>query len=159
MAEVRDDLFHVKMSASTVFLFYDSTQSYGDASTSIDVRLTDPTALSAACVVARFTTDPQANYELCLAGDGESTARYWDGESYISLFDWEAYPGAAAPTEWNTLEIRARGAELWFLINGTLIGQIPYDGVLEGFPGFQVVSFQDGAAEWAFDNLVIRALQ
>jgi hypothetical protein len=111
--------------------------------------------------VARFVLEPQANYELCLAGDGEATARYWDGSAseYVTLLDWESYPGTLAPTEWNRLEIRARGNDLWFLINDTLMGQVNYAGTAEGFLGLQVISFEDGPAEWAFDNLVVRALQ
>jgi hypothetical protein len=73
--------------------------------------------------------------------------------------DWDDYGGVSDLSAWNTLEIRARGSEFWFFINGVQIGKVNHQGTAAGYPGFEMYSWEDGTAEWAFRNVVVRALQ
>lgn len=157
-AEVRDGVYHVRMTAPN-YQFFITPDTYGDASIAVDVRLTDATALSAACVVARLLTDPLRNYELCVSAEGSTSVAYYDGETLTYLLDWDTHAGLSDPSAWNTLEIRARGNEFWFFTNGVQIGKIAHQGDTAGVAGFEMYSWEEGSAEWAFRNLIVRALQ
>jgi hypothetical protein len=143
-----------------------TNDSFTDAWISIETRFIagDPTA--EACLTARLNPDEGAEgrYRLCLAGDGTISAGYEEavhaGACMVGNLMGPTASGSTLPLdEWNALEIVTRGNQLWFLLNGQLVGTATDDTLESGRAGLMVTNCADGESMWEFRDLEVRGLE
>jgi hypothetical protein len=170
---VVDDTYHLRnTSAEGAYLWYRTDASlgvgeFGDADIAVDVRLVTGGPNAYGCVLARATPESEAPaltraYSLCLDGFGALSVLFetWaaDGSyAHVWLVEYVGSPDTRAPGEWNRLQIVARGQQFWFLVNGDLIGVAAHAGPISGSAGILVSNYEASAAEFAFQDLEIRA--
>lgn len=156
-AAVADGGYSLTMAGENFYVVYGTDGMLAEASISVDVRVAEGSVLSLGCVVGRMTLEPLQNYEFCLTNTSRFLAGYFNAASGATVL--------MEPTDqyyldtWTTLELRLRGARLWFFANGTLIGSAEHNGATEGYIGFQMYSLEAGTAEWTFRDLVVRTLE
>ncbi len=64
--------------------------------------------------------------------------------------------GSRQPTQWNTLKIIAKGNQLWFVVNNTVLGSVTHDARSVGAVAVAVMNWDaEREAEFEFRNLRI----
>jgi hypothetical protein len=101
---------------------------------------------------------------LCVLSDGRTWATYdyadADGEWHSEvLLDARHRAGTKPASQWNTLTIIARGNQLWYYANGTLLGATTHNARTVGAVDVHVTNWDAENAEWEFKHLVVRAIQ
>lgn len=152
---------------------------YGDSSASVEVRMVSDSVEAYGCLLAKASAgaesaDLNEAYTFCVDGYGGGDTgtvsvfyETWDADGaygFEVLLDFVT-PSALRPkNEWNTLKLVTRGNQLWFLLNGQLIGTATFDGPASGEAGIAVINADIGGtahsipAEFEFRNLVVRSV-
>jgi hypothetical protein len=152
---------------------------YGASSASVDVRMVSDSNESYGCLMAHVTSDPATSdlteeYAFCADGyDSASNGGYgtvsvahewWDDTGHYQFespfpLDYTTPPALHTKNEWNTLKLVIKGNQLWFLVNGELVGSATSLGPASGDVGLLVFNADPQPAEFEFRNLVVKAVQ
>jgi hypothetical protein len=140
-----------------------ASDDFADISASVNVRQVTNDTNSGGCLAVRQHVD-EGEYQLCILNNGLSWATYdfvdsagaWHSEDILAASE---RGGTNASTSWNELKIVARGTELWFLINGHLLGSTTHEGRSTGHIAIQITNWGADTVEWEFNDLVVRAVE
>jgi hypothetical protein len=137
-------------------------QHFGDAVFNLGMRKVSPGSESAGCLVVRLGSVGNSGYNLCLDGQGRSYAGYGDStndtyQAQTVLLNPAVRPGNRPLSEVNHLSIVAYGNDIWFQVNGHLIGSVRHTGgPLIGEAGVRVLKTGQNPAEWEFQYMETR---
>ncbi|HUZ01324.1 MAG TPA: family 16 glycoside hydrolase [Thermomicrobiaceae bacterium] len=144
-------------------------QTFGDAAYSVTLRKVSTGTNALGCLVFRAadaTTDKL--YQFCLVYFGDSAVgagAFYGALPVGSSADTQAvatYAVNPAPTgsDWNTLQVVAKGDQLTFSVNGTTLGTATSSSSTSGAIGFSAGNVDTGpVATIEFKDLTVRALQ
>ncbi|MGH9929094.1 MAG: hypothetical protein ACREA9_07690 [Pyrinomonadaceae bacterium] len=156
-----DDEYHMRAKENKYLVMYAPSQEYktGNATASVTARSVDgtPAASGFGLIVhgersatndledyaLLIYTGPEPKYEIVKHKGGEQTA----------LVAWTRSSVIRTGTDTNELEVRARGSELTFYINGQYVDRITDS---ENFKGGIAGLYTSDTAEIAFDDLEIK---
>ncbi len=160
-ASVADGAYHLLTKGYADYgSAWDTTQ-FGDASVSLDMKLDTTDSSGFACLSVHAADPFNSNqFDYCLLSSGETVVvRHVSGTDELILARAQR-PGTNAVSDWNTLKIVSKGNVYWFFMNGTLIGSTQHSGGANpGTVGFWVHDSGDQPIEWAFKNLLVKAVQ
>ena len=155
-----DDEYHMRAKEDKYLVMYAPSQEYktGNATISVTGRSVDgtPAASGYGLIVhgERSATNDLEDYALLVYTGVEpkyEIVRHQGGAQTV-LVAWATSSAIRTGTEANDLEVRARGSELTFYINGEYVDRITDD---KNFRGGIAGLYTSGTAEIAFDNLKI----
>ncbi len=104
---------------------------FTDGSAYLEATLNSrPDPYGEVCLLARFDVTTISGYALCFSSEAETFAYYFN-ESLDPTMSLDLLPpaqraGMNLPWEWNALEMRFRGDQIWFLVNDTLLGAVTH---------------------------------
>ncbi len=156
-------------------LFWLDDQPFGDASYSIDVRVTHGLQEGDACLDMRVGLDETSSlisdYIFCLRYESDDTGNtntvtgiyldYWDAGGYESMASWDVGAGIDAG-DWHNLKMIALGTQFWLYFDGQFLGSVEHGGSSSGYVGFSAYDYSDfdlDIATMEFRDLVVRAVQ
>ncbi|MEZ4523740.1 MAG: hypothetical protein R3A46_19210 [Thermomicrobiales bacterium] len=140
---------------------------FTDAAVSVDMQMLSVDPAVQGCVLTRVDQlNQQYDYSLCVDGAGNVEALY---EEFDSDGNYSNEPlivngtvTVPPPSNWTNLAIVARGEELWFLVNGEIVGSVRHTGPPGGAVGV-LVNYRAEApqipAEVIFANMAVWALE
>jgi len=139
---------------------YNSQVSYQDFDVTVDVRRAEgPEDQACYGLLFRESTTTvgfdDGAYTFSVCDTPQFSVHYFSAETnWEVLIDWTD-ESAIRPGEWNTLGIRARGAEFTFLINGKEVGTATDSRVTEGYIYPYVDMYESATGLIQFDNFGI----
>lgn len=146
------------------FLFNHTSETFGDASVGIDVRIATLAVAGEACLAARVDPTGRLNnaYLFCVDQNGWTQAYYYAYGMPPQQLLVKALRGSVRPVDqFNNLKIIMRGNRLWFLLNGTALHTEPFQhfGVLDGTVGVFVQNDSPHTIfEAVFTNLTVKEI-
>lgn len=138
-----------------------------DYHVTIQVKSLAPDAIGPGCLVAPFIIDDggTTQYQFCVDHLGTYSVwveRYDPDSNWISTDQLMSYRGSLSSnpwTEWNTLGASVQGTDVWYFVNGDLIGHVTLDAAVVSQVGFAVINLdEDPPIEpiaYAFRNLTV----
>ena len=156
-----DDEYHMRAKADKYLVMYAPSQEYktGNATVSVTARSVDgtPAASGFGLIVhgERSTTNDLEDYALLIYTGAEPKYEIvkHKGGAQTALVAWTKSSVIHTGTEANDLEVRARGSELTFYINGEYVDRITDS---ENFKGGIAGLYTSDTADIAFDDLEIK---
>ena len=156
-----DDEYHMRAKADKYLVMYAPTQEYKTANATVTVtaRSVDgtPAASGFGLIVhgERSATNELEDYALLIYTGAEPKYEIvkHKGGAQTELVAWTKSSAILTGSEANELEVRARGTELTFYINGKYVDRITDD---ENFKGGIAGLYTSDTAEIAFDDLEIK---
>ena len=156
-----DDEYHLRAKADKYLVMYAPTQEYKTANATITVtaRSVDgtPAASGFGLIVhgERSATNELEDYALLIYTGAEPKYEIvkHKGGAQTEVVAWTKSSAILTGSEANELEVRARGTELTFYINGQYVDRITDD---ENFKGGIAGLYTSDTTEIAFDDLEIK---
>ncbi|MEA3309828.1 MAG: hypothetical protein U9Q70_10000 [Chloroflexota bacterium] len=106
-------------------------------------------------VLVRMDADAHF-YAFSISGDGYArVSRYEEGRWELLGPDWVPQSAIHAGAATNVLEVKARGADFTFLVNGAAVAQVADETFSTGGIGLYAGAFEQPDVEVAFDNLQV----
>lgn len=155
------DEYHMRAKTGKYLVMYAPSQDYktGNATTSVTVRSVDGTPAASGCGLIvygeRSKTNELEDYALLIYTGVEPKYEIvkHKGGVQTAVVSWTKSSTIHTGTNTNELEVRARGTELTFYINGQYVDRITDS---ENFKGGLAGLYTSDTAEIAFDDLEIR---
>lgn len=161
---VEGDTFHIGMylGDGRTKETWTANDDFSDISASVNIRQVSMDTNSAGCLAVRQHVD-EGEYQLCILSNGLTWATYdyvdgsgaWHSEEILPAAERD---GVNPSTAWNELRIVARGNQLWFVVNGTLLDSATHNGRSAGHVAIQVTNWGVDTVEWEFSELVVRSV-
>jgi hypothetical protein len=96
-------------------------------------------------------------YSLLISGDGYYAITKWSNGESSELVDWATSDEINTGTGVNTLRVRCEGERLTLYVNGNMVAEALDSSFTQGDLALAGVSFEDGEAEFRFDDLTARS--
>ncbi len=156
-----DDEYHMRAKAGKYLVMYAPSQDYKTANATITVTAHSvdgtPAASGFGLIVhgERSATNELEDYAILIYTGAEPKYEIikHKGGDQTELVAWTKSSAILTGTEANQLEVRARGSELTFYINGQYVDRIKDD---ENFKGGIAGLYTSDTADIAFDDLEIK---
>jgi hypothetical protein len=156
-----DDEYHMRAKTGKYLVMYAPSQDYKTGNATITVTATSvdgtPAASGHGLIVhgEKSSTGDLEDYALLIYTGAETKYEIvkHQGGQQTALVPWTASTAIHSGAEANELEVRARGSELTFYINGQYVDRITDK---ENFKGGIAGLYTSDTAEIAFDNLEIK---
>ena len=156
-----DDEYHMRAKAGKYLVMYAPSQEYKTANATVTVTAHSvdgtPAASGFGLIVhgERSATNQLEDYALLIYTGGETKYEIvkHKGGAQTEVVAWTKSSAINTGSEENELQVRARGSELTFYINGQYVDRITDD---EDFKGGIAGLYTSDTAEIAFDDLEIR---
>jgi len=156
-----DDEYHMRAKAGKYLVMYAPSQEYKTANATVTVTAHNvdgtPTASGFGLIVhgERSAANELEDYALLISTDAEPKYEIvkHKGGAQTELVAWTKSSAIKSGSEENELEVRARGSELTFYINGQYVDRITDN---ENFKGGIAGLYTSDTAEIAFDDLEIK---
>jgi len=156
-----DDEYHMRAKAGKYLVMYAPSQDYKTANATITVTAHSvdgtPAASGFGLIVhgERSATNELEDYALLIYTGEEPKYEIvkHKGGAQTAIVSWTKSSAIETGTEANLLEVRTRGSELTFYINGQYVDRIKDD---ENFKGGIAGLYTSDTAEIAFDDLEIK---
>lgn len=155
--------YFVTSTSPSIFMWGQAMRNFGDVDMTVTARqVQSPSNNNTGYgVMCRVTYDPQNDllfgYALRISGDGFYSISKFTGSEMVELVPWTQTTAIVQGNSSNEMRVVCNGSTLVLYVNGTMIAEATDNEYSTGDIGFSGTNFEEGVAEFRYDNLAVQS--